>query len=420
MSQILNVKNEALGSAADVLLADVAIRIQLSETDHGKAERRYQTINEWLDRDGSLLQGLVTLLYPQGSMAVGATIASKLRTDEFDIDIVAELALALDTKPQVALDMLYDCIRGDRGSRYFDMAERRTRCVTVHYADNMHLDVTPAVLAPEYRPKTSIIFHHKPEDSGELERRLWANPWGFAQWFKQQTPPDQVFAKAFAMRAGEWERMLLEKADAEPVPTQQEPHEKSKAVIVLQLLKRWRNVRYDKRNGVRRPPSVMMAKLVADAANRTQTLCEELLVQARHLRQVIGEAHRITQKVYVENPMCKPDVFTDRWPESLDEQAVFLRDLDDLVTKVARLHGDCDLAEMQSIMANLFGENPTGEVFKSFNERLGRSIALGQSAHRPGSGRLDLLKSGVVSSPAVLSSRAQATRPHTFYGSQRE
>jgi hypothetical protein len=409
--------NKELGSPADILLADVAIRVQLSRTDHGKAQTRYKIINEWLDREGSLLRGLVNLLYAQGSMAIGATIASKLRTDEFDIDIVAELALRIDTQPQVVLDLLYASVRGEPGSRYYEVTERRTRCVTIHYADGMHIDLTPVVLAPTYLPRTSVIFHHKPEDQSEPEYRRWANPWGFAEWFKEQTPPDQAFAKAFAERAGQWERaMLLEKADAEPVPAQQAAHEKSKAVIVLQLLKRWRNVRYDKRKGMRRPPSVMMAKLIADSANGTQTLSEELLVQAHHMHQVIGAAHKTGQKVRVENPRCKPDVLTDRWPSNLDEQALFLHDLEDLIIKVSRLRDNCGLDEMRAIMIDLFGESPTGDVFKSFNENLGRRVVLGQSGSQPGTGRLVGL-----ASPAVASTpRAPLTRPHTFFGSHRE
>lgn len=421
MNQIVSrVGVEPLGLPVDVLLADVAIRVQLTATDYKKAEARYQTINEWLERDGSLLQGLVKLLYPQGSMAIGATIASRLRTDEFDIDIIAELALALSEAPQVVLDLLYESIRGEPGSRYHKMTVRHTRCVAVKYADSMHLDLTPAVLAPEYRPKTSAIFHHKPGDPREPTYSRWANPWGFAQWFKDQTPADQLFAKAFAERANTWRRMLAEKAAAEPVPPQQGAEEKSKAVIVLQLLKRWRNVRYDKRTGKRRPPSVMMAKLVADAANGTQTLSEELLAQTVHLHQVINAAHQLNQKVHIENPACKPDVLTDRWPCSLDEQAVFLHDIEDLIAKVVQLRGNCDLAEMQGIMNDLFGENPTGEVFKSFNEQLGRRIALGQSSSRPGSGRLDLGMASVAGSTAVAAPRSPATRPHTFYGSRRE
>ena len=417
MNQLVNPIREVLGAPVDILLADVAIRIQLSRTDHNKAETRYKVINEWLDREGSLLRGLVNLLYAQGSMAIGATIASKLRTDEFDIDIVAELALRIDAQPQVVLDLLYTSIRGEPGSRYYGMTERRTRCVTIHYADGMHIDLTPVVLAPEYLPKTSVIFHHKPDDPSEPEYRRWANPWGFAEWFKRRTPPDQVFSKAFAERAGHWERAaLLEKAAAVPVPAQQGAHEKSTAVVVLQLLKRWRNVRHDKRKGVRRPPSVMMAKLIADAANGTQTLSEELLVHAHHIYQVISAAHGVGQKVRVENPTCSPDMLTDRWPTSLDDQALFLRDLEDLILKVSRLRGDCGLDEMRAIMADLFGENATGDVFKSFNEALGRRVVLGQSASQAGSGGLFGL-----ATPALGSApRAPQTRPHTFFGSRRE
>ena len=68
-----------LSEPVDVLLADVAIRIQLSRTDYGKAEERYQTLGDWIDREDSPLTGRVELVYPQGSMAIGATIASRER-----------------------------------------------------------------------------------------------------------------------------------------------------------------------------------------------------------------------------------------------------------------------------------------------------------------------------------------------------
>ena len=156
----------------DALLADVAIRIQLSATDHGKAQSRNRVINDHLEREGSLLRGHVNLLYPQGSMAIGATIASRLRTDEFDIDAMAELAIPATTSPQVALDLLFHSVRGERGSRYYDMVERRTRCVTIHYADGMHIDVTPSVLRFGEAARTSVLFHHKPEDLHERTYHL--------------------------------------------------------------------------------------------------------------------------------------------------------------------------------------------------------------------------------------------------------
>ena len=90
------------------------------------------------------------------------------------------------------------------------------------------------------------------------------------------------------------------------------------------------------------------------------------------------------------DPVCAEDVLTDRWPGSLHEQAAFIDDLDDLVAKVERLIAGCSLQEMQEIMVDLFGEAPTGEAFKAFNERTGAVIRQGRSRHNPNSGRLNL------------------------------
>jgi hypothetical protein len=59
----------------DVMLADVAIRIQLSPTDYQRAVDHYHAINEWLEREDSPLFGLVLDFYSQGGFAIGATVA---------------------------------------------------------------------------------------------------------------------------------------------------------------------------------------------------------------------------------------------------------------------------------------------------------------------------------------------------------
>ena len=145
---------------------------------------------------------------------------------------------------------------------------------------------------------------------------------------------------------------------------QKDAHEKSKAVIVLQLLKRWRNVQYDFRKGHRRPPSIMMAKLIADAANGTETLFQELVVQAQYLRRVIGDAHARGEKVHVTNPRCAEDIFTDRWPVSREEQGIFVRDLDRLIAEFAELPKS-DPDRMRTILTELFGETPTAPSSKT-------------------------------------------------------
>ncbi len=315
-----NTLRPPLTDPADILLADVAIRIQLSKTDYNKATQRYQTINAWIERDGSPLKDRVELFYPQGSMAIGATIASKLKTDEFDIDVVAQLDLPTNVSPWEPLDLLFEAIRGEPGSRYYSKTKRRTRCVTVDYSDAMHLDVTPSLRMRGTPERQSLIFHHRAEAPQDPSYRLIANPYGFAEWFKDNTPLDYDFADLIEKRAEEYQRMrIFAEADSDPVPPQEPPFRKSKAVIVLQLLKRWRNMQYDTRSG-RRPPSIMIAKLVADAANNTGRLSEELLLQAKYMLSFFRQQHDQGRLVHIVNPVCPEDVLTDRWPGSLQDQ----------------------------------------------------------------------------------------------------
>ena len=416
MTTKINSLRQPLTDPADILLADVAIRVQLSRTDYNTATQRYQTINAWIERDESPLKDRVELFYPQGSMAIGATIASKLKTDEFDIDVVAQLDLPRNVSPWEPLDVLYKAIRGEPGSRYYAKTKRRTRCVTVDYSDDMHLDVTPTLRMRGTPERQSLIFHHRPEAPQDPSYELIANPYGFAEWFKAKTPLDYGFADIFEKRAEEYERMrILAEADSEPVPQQEPPFQKSKAVIVLQLLKRWRNVRYDTRSG-RRPPSIMIARLVADAANHTDRLSEELLLQAQHMLSIFRQHHDQGRLVHIVNPVCPEDILTDRWPGSLEDQVRFIDDLEDLVQKVWRLVIGCDLPKMQEIMVSLFGEYPTREAVQAFNERTGNEIGSGHSQFDPQKGGL-IIPASVAG--ITVPSGALGTPKHTFYGTER-
>jgi len=76
-------------SPQDVMLADIAIRIQLSPTDYQTAIDHYHAIHEWIEREESPLYGLVQEFYPQGGFSIGATVARHATDDEFDIDVMA-------------------------------------------------------------------------------------------------------------------------------------------------------------------------------------------------------------------------------------------------------------------------------------------------------------------------------------------
>jgi hypothetical protein len=167
--------NQPLGPGApvgEVLLAETAIRIELPPSQHQLAVDRYEAVRKHIERPDSPLNGRVTWFYPQGSMAIRATIKSRRRADGFDIDIVSELMLPPGSAPARALDLLFEAINGPPGSMYHGRVVRQTRCVTVEYADGMHLDITPSELLDPHDPRRSHIFHAKHEEPIAQHRRV--------------------------------------------------------------------------------------------------------------------------------------------------------------------------------------------------------------------------------------------------------
>src|ERR1700751_1750098 len=99
--------NVPLGPASpvgEILLAETAIRIELPPSLHRLAVERFAAIRKYVERQDSPLCNRVRIFYPQGAMAIRATIKTRKREDGFDIDIVAELMLAAFMAPGDVLD----------------------------------------------------------------------------------------------------------------------------------------------------------------------------------------------------------------------------------------------------------------------------------------------------------------------------
>lgn len=395
----------------DILLADVAIRVQLSRTDYDKAVDRFGTMQDWIDREGSPLRGLVTLMYPQGSMAVGSTVARVSEKDEFDIDVIVDLDIRHAASPEVVLDNLHHAIRGEPGSRYWGKTTRHTRCVCVSYEDGMHIDLTPAVRVARRLDRTSVIFHSKPEDANVPEQHLLANPWGMADWFKSHTKIDADFASFYEQRsANYYGRHLQARAPAEGVPDRTPAHQKSRALIVLQLMKRWRNVLFcrNDRANLRRPPSVLLTKLVGDNANRTHTLSEELEHQASCILARFEVERSLGRLICEVNPRCHEDVLTDRWPANQFDQELMIEDLRTFVAQVRLLRsGTMDLAGISRLLEEMFGQRPVRRAVDDY-----------VAAMVPSAGCRAVTTTGRVLTGSVASTAGFVTpvRSHSFYG----
>jgi hypothetical protein len=395
-------------SVLDVMLADIAVRIQLTPTDYQNAVDHYEAINEWIDREDSPLHGLVQLLYPQGGFMIGATTARHSSDADFDIDIMAQVGWPIGIDPELALSTMHSAIRGERGARYHGKVERKTRCSTVHYA-GMHLDLTPAVRLVQREEKTSCIFHSKPSDPNEPKLRLLANPHGFGQWFLANTPADEVFGLYFEKASLDYDRARLESmaADADMVPVQLPSYRKSRAVISLQLIKRWRNLAYDYRHAkLRLPPSVLLAYYVATNANKTHTLADELIHQVECIIAALQAAERASRTVQEFNPTCGEDELTDRWPADLTEQHVFIDELKAFAAQLYRLQEGVSLAEMQRILEDLFGERPARDAIRKYTGQHVADNKAGKGFHILRDGSIPALGSVAVPAAARATPRS--------------
>jgi hypothetical protein len=329
---------------------------------------------------------------------------------------MAQLAYRADVDPEFVLSSLDKAIRAERGSRYHDKADRKTRCSTVYY-DGMHLDVTPTVRLVGRNEKTGLIFHSKPVDPRERKLALHANPHGFAQWFIQQTPPDQNFGAFFEKRSLDYDRdrlaLLQERADAIPVPDQCPAYRKSRAVIALQLIKRWRNLAYDTRHtGRRLPPSVLLAFYIARHANQTNSLSEELSHQVDAMLSILQAAQSVGHKVFERNPMCPEDVLTDRWPADFSDQRIFIEELKIFAAKLERPRGDIALPETQKILEGLFGEKPARSVVKEYVDRAAKDVGGTGGRYLPGKAAIPAAVVGMSTMPSGV----RSAPPHRFFG----
>jgi hypothetical protein len=262
----------------DALLMDVARRIQLTKTKHEVAETNFRALCQYVDREGSPLENKVIEFYPSGSFATGTAIASRVAKDQHDIDVVMELDISPNSAPKDVLDVLFQAINGEKGSRYHGKVTQNSRCVTVEYGDGTTVDLMPIarITGPE---RAGNLFHYKRE-TGESHHKA-VNPWGFAKYFNDHVDFDPAFHDLFEGRRLLVEGRIVEKADTQPMPEHVPIEEKSARVVALQLLKRNKDIawRAPSRNS-RKPPSVALAAMALDAGSVHASLLDEVIAIA--------------------------------------------------------------------------------------------------------------------------------------------
>lgn len=394
----------------DRILAEVALSAQLPPSLHRQAVGRYAAVRKHLESKPAF-EDQIEHFYPQGSMAIDATISNRGTDDEYDLDIISQLGGRFRTMDPLAI--LLDLERA-LADYPVQRIVRQTRCVTLYYADRMHLDVTPALRAYGTLDRESFVAHAKGPCGSSDDRLVDMNAFGFACWYCDRTPLELRMAKAVHEH---WLRLeknaICADAEVDEVPNQCDFIVKNTATLALQLLKRFRNIRYATYDG-RIPPSVMLSYFAGLAAQANMTLSDMLIRQAKWIIEEIKQASLYGRKLHVANPVCPDDVFTDRWPESIaqqDELAVHLKELVAGLESIKR--GDLFADRLMEWLRSGFGDRVVTKAADRMADEIGNSVQAAEQRYTRKGGLL-LPTTGAVAaavSPAIVSAK-----PHSFYG----
>src|SRR5262249_36705703 len=114
-----------------------------------KAADRYRSLAEWMHRDGCSIVHLSPEVYLQGSFRYGTVIRPILTTEEYDLDLVCQVALSkLELTQKQLKKLIGDEVKHyARAHSFKDPAEEKPRCWRLNYADGVsfHMDILPCV-----------------------------------------------------------------------------------------------------------------------------------------------------------------------------------------------------------------------------------------------------------------------------------
>lgn len=413
----LNFGIDPLQDPLDALLVDIAVRVQLPPGLHKTARERGESVCKHMERQGSPLKDRVRCFYPQGSMRIDATISTRGTDEEYDLDYVAELDVHPEASPGDVLDLVYLSLVDYPTLK---PVKRQTRCVTVFFADGMHVDVTPSSLLPHPAQRESHIFHANPDKPAHEQRHVPMNAFGFGDWYNLRTPIEKRFADAVNRRIREAAGLDV-RADAQfdEVPDQVPLIVKSVTTVALQLLKRHRNVVYAGYDG-RIPPSVMLSCIAGHVATPGATLSDMLIRLARAVARMIQAASARREKVSVVNPVYDRDCFTDRWPENLAEQDAYAAHLTRLADGLEAVRRAASLEDAQEWLRTQFGDRVVSRSLQEFTRRIGGGVAQSTRAYTQRGGVYVPSAPRIIGVGTAASVAAPArTRSHTFMGERR-
>lgn len=361
----------------DFLLAEVARALQLTLEQHALAVKHYTTIADWLVVPGTSVAQFKPTIYSQGSMALETTVRPRKR-EEYDLDFVCQM-LNTGLSAMEVFQLVFKRIR-EHGT-YAPMLKPMNRCVRIDYAHNFHMDIIPAEVDRD-RGGTAILVPDR-----ELKAWTPSNPLGYVAWFAQRTTITLPgLRKAMAPLPG-------------PTPSDEKPA----LTIVVQLMKRRRDMLCDDETA---PRSIVLTTLAGEYYSGGDVFTALGHIVAG-IQQRIAAAH--PKRITVCNPTDSDERFCESF-EGTGRYEAFKWYIGQLERDLARIATARGIPELEKILSETFGEEPVMKAVRSYGERLKKQRDEGVLKFSgAGAGSL-----GVVTSTSNMKHTAPT---HNYFGS---
>ena len=375
----MNVQVRTTTAEAEKILEALAEELEIPQHRYEDAERSYQSLGDWLNRENSSIRQYEPQVHVQGSFGLGTVIPPIADDEHYDVDAVCEFRKL--TKGQLSQQELKRLLGNEiklyaASQNMKRPVEERRRCWMLVYADGaqFHMDVTPGIPnASEQRAHlvkrgldaafadtaiaiTDIDHPHYKVISNEWQR---SNPRGYLKWFHvcMAKERNKTLKRSFAMDS------------TEPIPDYKVRTPLQSAIMIL---KRHRDIMFIDRFD-ERPISVILTTLAAHAYDGENKIADALFAILSQMERFI--VYRDGTLV-IANPSDPSENFADKWKKHPERQAAFFEWLQRARDDFARAAA---LSNTQLITDNLakgIGADMAENVKKRAAGRLGAPAVL--------------------------------------------
>lgn len=374
-SALISLEVASSTSWIDNILLRICIGLQLTPTQFATAGEHYRAVAKYLGRDNGPLARFTPNIFPQGSLRIRTTVRPWAR-EEFDLDLVLWLALG-QCDPVAVLNLVEGDLRSN--GTYKSMVERMNRCIRLNFAGQFHMDILPA------RPDEALGGDFLLVPDRNLRDWKESNPKGYAAWFE---------------RRGLLRATLGRAASVEPLPRPQGAEEKTTLQLVVQLLKRWRYIRF-----ATFPDLAPISIVLTTLAGEHYAGEADPFTALRNIVSRINQTIPRTGRLKVCNPAHLDEDLSERWDTNPSAYRAFVKGMGELDNDLLDLGRPDGIAVAKRRLEKLFGNvvdravrEQTSDIEKARDER-----------------KLGITRTGAL----VTASAAPAVsvKPHTFYGS---